>query len=73
MLAIRTTHAHEELPWPSFQVASSVGVTGPPLMVPAGRHAFIFSNRSVAIRHRQFVQNYLPPGTSSKVLFGSTR
>ena len=32
------------------------GMTGRALMVPAGRHAFIFSNRSVAVRHRQFVQ-----------------
>jgi hypothetical protein len=41
------------------------GVTRQPLMVPAGRHGFIFSNPSVAVRHRQFVQ--VPAGQTVKV------
>jgi hypothetical protein len=41
------------------------GRTSETLMVPAGRHAFIFSNKSVAVRHRQFVQ--VPGGQTVNV------
>jgi hypothetical protein len=44
----------------------SFGVTGQALMVPAGRHAFVFSNRSVAVRQRHFVQ--VPAGQTVKVV-----
>jgi hypothetical protein len=43
----------------------SYGATTGPLMVPAGRHNFIFVNQSVAVRHRQFVQ--VPAGQTVKV------
>jgi hypothetical protein len=41
------------------------GATKGSLMVPAGRHAFVFVNESVAVRHRQFVQ--VPAGQVVRV------
>ena len=43
----------------------SYGRTTGQLMVPAGRHSFVFLNPSVAVRHRQFVQ--VPAGQVVKV------
>jgi hypothetical protein len=44
----------------------SYGRTGGQLMVPAGRHHFVFVNQSVAARLRQFVD--VPPGQVVKVV-----